>query len=108
MAPGEAPQVGAERGGSRHPLADGGLAAPGPQGVGVVDAVAAGQRRGDQPHRLEPRVGPSRRRSEVDARVDQLSQPEVLPQGHRQAQAPVGHGFVAVEDHLEAVQGVRR
>jgi hypothetical protein len=48
----------------------------GAQFVAVVDPAAAGQRRGDQRHRLVAGVGPPGRVAELDAFVDQFPQPQ--------------------------------
>jgi len=56
---------------------------------------------------FQPDVGPTRGIAEVHVGVDELPQPEVLGQHHRQQQTAIGHRPVVVEDHLGAVQGVR-
>ena len=44
----------------------------GTQRIGVVDAVAAGQRRGDQRQQLVTRVGPPQHAAEVEVMVNEF------------------------------------
>ena len=75
------------------PRVDGALTVPpqgaggpaGAQHVGVVDAVAAGQRRRHQRQQLVPRVGSTRRISQVNVAVHQLTQTQMVGQGDRQS-----------------------
>ena len=55
------------------------------QHIGVVDAVAAGQRGGDQRHHLVADVGPSWGIAQVEALLEELGQAEVQGQGGRKA-----------------------
>ena len=52
----------------------------GAQRIGVVDAVAARQRRRHQRHNLVARVGSARGIAQVEALLDQLGQTQVLGQ----------------------------
>ena len=108
MAPGEAAQEGAKRGGRQHDMAEHRLRVPRPQGVGVIDRVAPGQRRVDEGHGLVPNVGAARRLPEVYVLVEQLQQTQVLGQCGRQHQSGVGHEMVVVEDHLTPVEAVTK
>ncbi len=62
-------------------MTEDGAARPGPQDVGVVDRVAAGQRRVDQRHRLVAHIGVPRRRAQIDVLLEQALQSEVFGQG---------------------------
>ena len=83
VAPPEAAQEGAQ-GGWRldHAIENTGRPT-GAQRTGVVDAVAASQRRRDQGHHLVPRVGPPRRVAQVEVMVNEFPQAQVLGQGGR-------------------------
>jgi hypothetical protein len=78
------------------------------QYVGVIYAVAAGQRRVDEGHRLVADIGPSRRIAEIDVLVEELSQSQVLGHRRRQQQSGVGHQMLVVECHVKAVEVVAR
>ena len=52
---------------------------------GPADAVAAGQRGGDQRHHLVADVGPSWGIAQVEALLEELGQAEVQGQGGRKA-----------------------
>ena len=73
------------------------------QPVGVGDAVAPSQRRRNQGHHLVARVRPPRRISEVNVAVDELTQTQVLGEGHRKEQPGIGHQTVIVEGDLNPV-----
>jgi len=80
----------------------------GAQHIGVVDAVPAGDRRGDQGHRLHAGVGPARGITEADVAGVELLDAEMLGQGGGQDQPGVGHQVRIVELHTERVEAVRR
>ena len=73
---------------------------------GVVDAVAASQRGGDQRHYLVAGVGPARRIAQVQALLYQLGKTEVQSQGGWEEQAGIGHQAVIIEGDLDAVEVV--
>ena len=78
----------------------------GTQRIGVVDAVAASQRGGDQRHYLVAGVGPARRITQVQALLYQLGKTEVQSQGGWEEQAGIVHQAVIVEGDLDAVEVV--
>ncbi len=88
-------------------MAEHGLGPPGPQGIGVVDAVAARQQGVDDGHGLVPDVGPSGRSPQVHGQVEQSLQLEVLGQGRRKQEPGIGHKMIVIETDVEPVQGVR-
>ncbi len=106
MAPAEAAQERAQGGRGLDREAQHPLRAAGPQGVRVVDAVAARERRHDQAQELVPGVGPPRCAAQVEMAVDQLAEPEVVGQGGRQEEPRVGHQAVVVEGRREPVEAV--
>ena len=69
----------------------------GSQRIGVVNAVAASQRGGDQRHYLVAGVGPARRITHVQALLYQLGKTEVQGQGGWEEQAGIGHQAVIIE-----------
>ena len=75
----------------------------GTQRIGVVDAVAASQRGGDQRQHLVPPVGPPWRAAEVEVMVDEFPQAQVPGEGGRQEQASIGHQAVIVKGDADAV-----
>ena len=107
MAPAEAAQKGPE-GGRRLDRATQHARRPaGAQGIGVGDAVAAGERRGDQGQQLVAGVRPPRRVTEVDAAVGELLQTEMLGERGREEQARVVHEAVVVEGDVYPVRVAR-
>ena len=103
MAPPEAPQEGSQRGWRLDYASDGASRPAGAQHVGVVNAVAARQRRGYQGQHLVSRIRPPRRISEVNVVVDEFTQTQVLGEGDREEQPGIGHQAVVVEGDLNAV-----
>ena len=103
MAPPEAAQEGPQGGWRFYRAAQGAGRPPGAQRIGVVDAVAARQRRRNQRHHLVPGVGPPRRAAEIEVMVYEFPQPEVLGEGGRQEQAGIGHQAVVVKDDANTV-----
>jgi hypothetical protein len=79
----------------------------GAQFVAVVDPAAAGQRRGDQRHRLVAGVGPPGRVAEIDAFVDQFPQPQPDRERGGQQQPGVSDQALIVESDLDMVRVVR-
>ena len=75
----------------------------GTQRVGVVSAVAPSQRRRNQGHHLVARVRPPRRISKVNVAVDELTQTQVLGEGHRKEQPGIGHQTVIVKEDADTV-----
>ena len=79
-----------------------------PHRVRVLDAVATGQSRVDQGHRLEADVGVTWRSTKVHVAVEELAQPEMIGQRRRLDQPRVGDDVVVVESHQKPVWAVRR
>ena len=91
VAPPEAAQE-RPQGGRRLDYAAQGLGgSPGAQHVGVVNAVAARQRRRHQGQHLVARVRPPRRIAQVQVMVNQFTQTQVLGQRDRKEQPSIGH-----------------
>ena len=80
---------------------------PGAQHVGVVNAVAARQRRRHQGQHLVARVRPPRRIAQVQVMVNQFTQTQVLGQRDRKEQPSIGHQAAVVEGDLDAVGMVK-
>ena len=79
----------------------------GAQRSGVVDALAARERRGDQGQQLVAGVRPPRRVTEVEVAVGELLQTEMLGERGREEQPRIGHQAVVVEGDVYPV-GVAR
>ena len=79
----------------------------GAQRIGVVDAVASRQRRGDEREHLVAGVRAARRGARIEVRLDELAQAGMRGEGGRQQQPRVGHQPRVVEGHTESVEGVR-
>ena len=103
VPPAEAAQEGAQGGWRLDHAAENTGRPTGTQRIGVVDAVAARQRRGDQRQYLVPPVGPSRRAAEVEVTVDEFPQAQVPGEGGRQEQAGIGHQVVVVKGDADPV-----
>ena len=103
MAPAEAAQESAQGGRRLDYAAESAGRPAGAQRVGVVDAVAARQRRGHQSRNLIARIGSAWRIAEVEVPVNQLGQTQVQGQGGRKEQASIGHQAVVVEGDLDPV-----
>ena len=103
MAPPEAAQERPQGGGrfDHAPQHRGGP--PRTQHIGVVNAVAARQRRGHQRQHLVSRVGPPRRIPEVEVTVNEFTQAHVLGQSGRKEQPSMVDQAVVVEGYLDAV-----
>ena len=107
VAPAEAAQEGPEGGRRLHRAAEHAPGAAGAHGIGVSDAVAAGERRGDEGQQLVAGVRPPRRVTEVDAAVGELLQTEMLGERGREEQPRIGHQAVVVEGRLKLVEAGR-
>ena len=103
MAPPEAAQEGPQGGWRLDRAADGASRPAGAQHVGVVDAVAASQRRRHQRHHLVAGVGSAWGATQVQVPVNQLRQTQVLGEGDRKKQPSIGHQAVVVEGDVDAV-----
>ena len=77
------------------------------QRIGVVDAVTARERGGDQGQQLVPDVRSTRGSPEVEVGVDELLQTEMLGERGRQQQPRVGHQAVVVEGRFKPVEAMR-
>ena len=106
VAPPEAAQEGAQGGRRLDHAAQHPPGAAGAQRIGVVDAVAAGQRGGHQGHHLVAGVGPAWGPAQVQMPVNQLGQAQVLGEGGRKQQPGVVDQAVVVEGDLDAVEVV--
>ena len=104
MAPPEAAQEGAQGGWRLDQAVENTGRPTGSQRIGVVDAVAASQRGGDQRHYLVAGVGPARRITQVQALLYQLGKTEVQGQGGWEEQAGIGHQAVIIEGDFDAVR----
>ena len=104
VAPAEAAQESAQCGWRLHRTVENTGRSSGAQRIGVVDAVAARQRRGDQGHHLVSRVRPPRRIPQVEVMVNQLTQAEIQGQGGRKEQPGIVDQAVVVEGNLDAVE----
>jgi hypothetical protein len=78
----------------------------GPQPVGIVDPLPAGQGRVDQRHGLVTGVGRARRTAQIDVGVDQLPEHEPLGQAGNQHEAGVGDRMVIVKADRDRVGAV--
>ena len=73
------------------------------QHVGVVDRVAADERRADERQQLAPGPGSARPLAEVERLVDHLLDPEPTRERARQDKTCVGHRTLVVEGEREPV-----
>ena len=76
------------------------------KGVCVTDAVAPGERRGDEGQELVADVRPARRPPEVKVLVDQLALAQAVSEDGRQKEPRVSDQAIVVEGHVESVNGV--
>ena len=83
--------------------ADGASRPARPQRIGVVNAVAASQRRRHQGQHLVASVGSSGRIPQVNVAVHQFTQAQVVGQGDRQQQPRIGHQAVIIKGNVDAV-----
>ena len=103
MAPPEAAQEGAQGGGSLSRETEHAGGPAGAQHIGVVDAVATGQRGGHQRHHLVAGVGSACCMAQVQVPVNQLGQAKAQGEGGRKNQPGIGHQAVIVEGDADAV-----
>ena len=103
VAPAEAAQESAQGGGRLDYAAESAGRPAGAQRIGVVDAVATGQRGGHQRHYLVAGVGSACCIAQVQVPVNQLGQTQVQGQGGRKDQPGIGHQAVVVEGDADAV-----
>ena len=103
VAPSETPQKGPQRGRRLDRAAQHLLGPASAQRVGVVNAVATGQRRRHQGQHLVPRIRPTRCISQVNVAVHQFAQTQVMGQRDRQKQSGIGHQAMVIESNMDAV-----
>ena len=103
VAPPEAAQEGAQGGWRLDRTSQHLLGPTRAQRVGVVNAVAASQRRRNQGQQLVSGVGPTRGAAQVKAPVNQFGKAQVQGQGGWQDQPSIGHQAVVVEGDLDPV-----
>ena len=107
MAPAEAAQESPERGRCLDRATQHARRPAGAQGIGVGDAVAAGERRGDQGQQLVAGVRPPRRITEVEVGVRQCTEAEPAGERGGEQQARVVHEAVVVEGDVYPVRVAR-
>ena len=107
MAPSEAAQERPQGGGRLDRAAQGPGGPPSAQHIGVVNAVAARQRRRHQGQQLVAGVGSARGVAQVEAPVNQLGQAQVAGQGGGKDQPSIGHQTVVIKGDLDAVGMVK-
>ena len=107
MAPAEAAQESPEGGRRLHGATQHARRPAGAQGIGVVDAVAAGERRGDQGQQLVAGVRPARCVTEVEVGVRQFTKAEPASERGGEQQARMVHEAVVIEGDVYPV-GVAR
>ena len=103
MAPAEAAQEGPRRGRRLDHAAQHPAGPSGSQRVGVVDAVAPGQRGGHQGQQLVPGIGPARGVAQVNEAVRQFTQTQAEGEAGGQQQPGIGHQAVVVESDVDAI-----
>ena len=77
------------------------------QHVGIVDRVAADERRADERQQLAPRPGRPRPLAQVERLVHDLLDPEPLGERARQNEARVGDSTLLIEDERQPTRRVR-
>ncbi len=108
MAPAEAAQERAQGRWRLDPMTEDPARPARSQRVGVVDAVAAGERRHDERQELVADVRSAGLVAEVEVGLDEILHAEVVGQGGRQEEARVGDEAVVVEGGFQSVEAVRR
>ena len=103
VAPPEAAQKGAQGGWRLDRGAQGAGRPPGAQRIGVVDAVAASQRRHDQGHILSPALARPGARPRSRHCWTSSGRPRCWGEGGRKEQTGIGHQSVVVEGDLDPV-----
>jgi hypothetical protein len=104
----KAAQERAQGGGGLDAEAQDPLRAARAQGVAVVDAVAARERRHQERQELVPGVRPAGGAAEVEEPLDESLQAEMRGQGGRQQEARVGYQLRPVERRVNPVEAVGR
>ncbi len=94
-------------GGGLDAEAEDALRAARSEGVRVIDAVAAGERRQDERQELVAAVCLAGLATEVEVAIDELSKTQASGQGGRQEEPRVGHQAVVVEGRVEPVEAMR-
>ena len=107
VAPAEAAQEGPERGRRLDRATQHARRPASAQGIGVSDAVAARERRGDQSQQLVAGVRPARRITEVEVGVRQCAEAEPAGERGGEQQARVVHEAVVVEGDVYPVRVAR-
>lgn len=107
MAPAETAQERPEGGGRLHGEAQHPARATGSQRAGVVDGVAARQRRRHEGQQLVAHVRASRLPAEIEMLLDERLQAEVVGQGGRQQKPRIGHQVLVIKGRLDPVGAVR-
>ena len=107
VAPAEAAQESPERGRRLDGATQHARRSAGAQRSGVSDAVAAGERRGDQGQQLVAGVRPPRRVTEVEVGVRQCTEAEPARERGGEQQARVVHEAVVVEGDVYPVRVAR-
>jgi hypothetical protein len=106
MTKGERPQKRAQRRWGHDPVPEHRASRPGPEPVGVVDAISAADHGVDQREGLATRSGPADAAGQAHRRVDQRLEPETgRDRGHQQ-QARISDERLVIEGHLDAVDPV--
>ena len=103
VPPAKAAQEGPEGGWRLDHAAENAGGPAGAQRIGVVNAVAASQRRRNQGHHLVAGVGQPRGIAEIEVMVDEFPQAQVPGEGGRQEQAGIGHQAVVIKDDADPV-----
>ena len=101
LAPAKAAHEGSQRGWCHDYAAANTDLPTGMQRIGIVDAVVARQRGGDQRQYPVPRVRPSRRAAGVEVMFDEFPQGRVSGECGRQEQAGIGRQAVVIKDDAE-------
>ena len=107
VAPGEAAQERAKGGRGQHAMTQHRGGRPGPQDIAIVDGVATSEDRVDHRHGLVADMGMTGGAAQIDMGLEEILKTEVSRQGGRGDQPGIGDQTIVVEDHLNAVQGVR-
>ena len=102
MGPPEAAQEGPQGGRRLDHATDDANRPAGAQRVGVVNAVAASQRRSHQGHHLVASVGSARGAAQVNVAVDQFPKAQALGQDDRQDQTCIGHQTMIIKSRAIA------
>ncbi|GAC1669534.1 MAG: hypothetical protein NVS9B8_12400 [Candidatus Limnocylindrales bacterium] len=108
VTPAKAAQERAQGRGRLDGEAEDPLRPAGPQGIRVVDAIAARERRHDERQELLADVRPTGFGAQVQMLVDEPLEAEVLGEGGRQEEPSIGHELRPVKHRRDAVQAVGR